>query len=194
VPPTILEEDKLPVIRKDLTYIERNHYEIVAWDRETIIDPQTIDWDEVDAETFPGLLRQKPGPWNALGRVKFMLPNSYSIYLHDTNERHLFGQRNRQFSSGCIRLKRPVDLAHYLLADQGWNEKKVIEAMAGEKPKRLYLKTPLPVHVLYWTAWVDDAGQLNFREDAYGRDEDLLQALSRAHSGCRLDKAKIALH
>jgi murein L,D-transpeptidase YcbB/YkuD len=193
VPPTILEEDKLPVIRKDLTYIERNHYEIVAWDRETIIDPQTIDWDEVDAETFPGLLRQKPGPWNALGRVKFMLPNSYSIYLHDTNERHLFGQRNRQFSSGCIRLKRPVDLAHYLLADQGWDTEKVIEAMASKEPKRLYLKTPLPVHVLYWTAWVDDAGQLNFREDAYDRDEDLLQALSLAHSGCRLDKAKIAL-
>lgn len=194
VPPTIFDEDKLPVIRKDLTYLERNHYEVVGWDRETIIDPSTIDWETIDSETFPGLLRQTPGPWNALGRVKFMLPNSHSIYLHDTNKRHLFSQRDRQFSSGCIRLKRPVDLAQYLLADQGWNAENVIDAMASEETKRLYLKAPLPVHVLYWTAWVDDFGQINFREDVYGRDRDLLQALRQVPSGCRLENRAVAIH
>lgn len=193
VPKTILEEDKLPLIRNDPTYLERKNYEMVLWDRETIVDPATIDWDAIDAENFPGLLRQKPGPWNALGRVKFMLPNRYAVYLHDTNERHLFGQRNRQFSSGCIRLKRPAELARYLLEDKGWDETDVAEALAREKPKRVYLEKALPVHVLYWTAWVDDAGQINFREDGYGRDRDLAQALRSTATGCVLHKQELSM-
>jgi murein L,D-transpeptidase YcbB/YkuD len=193
VPKTILEEDKLPLIRNDPTYIERKNFEMVSWDRETVVDPATIDWDAIDAESFPGLLRQKPGPWNALGRVKFMLPNQYAVYLHDTNERHLFGQRNRQFSSGCIRLKRPAELARYLLEDKGWDETDVADALASEKPKRVYLEKALPVHVLYWTAWVDDAGQVNFREDGYGRDRDLAQALGSMTTGCVLHKQELSM-
>jgi len=186
VPPTILAEDKLPLIKADPAYLEQHHFEIVAWDKETPIDPQHIDWQTVDSESFPGMLRQKPGGWNALGRAKFMLPNPYAIYLHDTNERRLFNQRNRQFSSGCIRLKRPAELARYLLADQGWNAADVEAAMTGETPRQVYLQHPLPVHILYWTAWVDDTGRVNFRDDIYGRDRDLQKALSRIESGCLL--------
>lgn len=193
VPKTILEEDKLPLIRNDPTYIERKNYELVSWDRETVIDPATIDWAEIDVDNFPGLLRQKPGPWNALGQVKFMLPNEYAVYLHDTNERHLFGQRSRQFSSGCIRLKRPAELARYLLEDKGWDEADVADALASEKPKRVYLQNTLPVHVLYWTAWVDDGGQINFREDGYGRDRDLAQAIRLMATGCVLHKEELSM-
>ncbi len=191
VPKTILEEDKLPLIRQDPDYIERNHYELIAWDRQTRIDPQEIDWESLEEEDFPGLLRQKPGPWNALGRVKFMLPNSYAVYLHDTNEPHLFGQSNRQFSSGCIRLKRPDELAGYLLQDKGWDADDVAAAMAAEEPRKVYLKKSLPVHVLYWTAWVDENGLVNFREDIYARDHDLLQALIRVPSGCKVHRANL---
>lgn len=192
VPKTILVEDKLPLIRRDPSYLEANHYELVARDLSTPLDPAVIDWETVDGEDFPGLLRQKPGPWNALGRVKFMLPNPYAVYLHDTNERHLFWQRNRQFSSGCIRLKQPEALARYLLADASWDDEDIDTAMAGETPRRVYLKKPLPVHVLYWTAWVDEAGRVNFRDDVYGRDRDLLQAMQATPSGCTIHKTAAA--
>ncbi len=188
VPKTILVEDKLPLIRRNPAYIDENHYELVAWDRETLLDPAEIDWETVGSDDFPGLLRQKPGPWNALGRVKFMLPNRYAVYLHDTNERHHFWQRNRPLSSGCIRLKRPEVLARHLLEEKGWGDTDIAEAMAAGTPQRVYLERPLPVHVLYWTAWVDDNDRVNFREDIYGRDRDLLQALFAAPSGCTLHR------
>jgi len=186
VPPTILEKDKLPLIKANPAYVARHHFEIVAWNKQTVLDPAKIDWKTIDAEHFPGILRQKPGPWNPLGRVKFMLPNPYAIYLHDTNERWLFDKSNRQFSSGCIRLKYPRQLAQFLLAGQGWDERAVAAALASGSPLRVDLKQPLPVHVLYWTAWVDENDAVNFRDDVYGRDEDLVRALSRRESGCRL--------
>lgn len=192
VPPTILEEDKLPVIRSDPGYLQRNHYEIVSWDQQQDIDPQSIDWSTVDGESFPGVLRQRPGPWNPLGRVKFIFPNDYAIYLHDTNRRDLFRQRNRKYSSGCIRLQRPDKLANYLLCDSGWNEKLVDKAMSGSVSQQVYLEQPLPVHVLYWTSWIDDDGLVNFREDVYNRDQDLQQALDQLDAGCIIHKPNLA--
>ena len=192
VPPTILEEDKLPVIRSDPGYLERNHYEIVSWDQQQDIDPQSIDWSTVDSENFPGVLRQRPGPWNPLGRVKFIFPNDYAIYLHDTNRRDLFRQRNRKYSSGCIRLQRPDKLANYLLCNSGWNEKLVDKAMRSSVSQQVYLEQPLPVHVLYWTAWIDDDGLVNFREDVYNRDQDLQQALDQRDAGCLIHRPNLA--
>jgi len=185
VPPTILKEDKLPLLRKGSDYLERNHYELVGWDGQTPVDLESVDWKHLDEEHFPGLLRQKPGPWNPLGRVKFMLPNDYAVYLHDTPDRHLFWQRQRSFSSGCIRVQHPEQLAAYLLKAQGWDEEEVRTAMRGKTPQRVSLRTPLPVHVLYWTAWVDEDGLLHFRNDIYDRDADLDVALRREVSACR---------
>ncbi len=192
VPPTILKEDKLPAIRRNPAYLERHHYEVVGWDGTTLLDSALIDWQTVDEESFPGVLRQKPGPWNALGRVKFMLPNEYAVYLHDTPERGLFWQQQRSFSSGCIRVQRPLELASYLLADQGWTSAKVREAMRGAAPLRVNLERRLPVHVLYWTAWVDEEGLLHFRDDVYGRDFDLDLALRRELTSCPLSQVALA--
>lgn len=181
VPPTILREDKLPKIKADPNYVERQHFEIVRGteDNPTILDPLSIPWQRVTATTFPGMLRQKPGPWNPLGRVKFMFPNSFDVYLHDTPDKHLFGRDARTFSSGCIRIQRPVDLAVYLLEAQGWNRERILAAMARAEPLRVNLARTIPVHVLYWTAWVDQGGGVQFRDDIYLRDLDLDLALSR---------------
>lgn len=178
VPPTILREDKLPLIRKNPGWLVQKHFEIVAWNNAAaIIDPASIDWSTVTAGSFPGALRQKPGPWNPLGRVKFMFPNRLAIYLHDTSERHLFQRRVRLFSSGCIRVERPFDLAFYLLAPQGWAREELNTAMNQSKPRQVSLKDPLPIRILYWTAWVDDAGVMQFRRDHYQRDQDMQTAL-----------------
>lgn len=182
VPQTILREDKLPLIKADLNFLESHHYEIVTQRKRVIewIDPETIDWEGVTAETFPGMLRQKPGPWNALGRVKFMFPNKFHVYLHDTPERHLFDRKRRSYSSGCIRVQRPFDLALYLLQNQeGWDAQRIEEAMAADETLRVLLDEPVPVHILYRTAWVDREGRLQFRNDIYQRDAVLYTALRR---------------
>lgn len=182
VPQTILREDKLPLIKADLNFLESHHYEIVAKRKREVelIDPKTIDWEGVTAEAFPGMLRQRPGPWNALGRVKFMFPNKFHVYLHDTPERHLFDRKRRSFSSGCIRVQRPFELAFYLLQNQeGWDAESVEEAMAAEETYRVLLEEQVPVHILYRTAWVDREGRLQFRDDIYQRDAVLYTALRR---------------
>ncbi len=182
VPLTILREDKLPLIKADLNYLPSHHYEIVTRRNRVVepIEPETVDWDGVTAETFPGMLRQKPGPWNPLGRVKFMFPNKFYVYLHDTPERHLFDRKRRSYSSGCIRVKRPFDLALYLLQHQeGWDAQRIEEAMAEDETLRVLLDEPLPVHILYRTAWVDGEGGLQFRNDIYQRDAVLYTALRR---------------
>ncbi|OHB25838.1 MAG: hypothetical protein A2X84_13125 [Desulfuromonadaceae bacterium GWC2_58_13] len=184
VPPTILREDKLPIIKRNPGWLKKNHYEIVPWSgaREAI-DPERIDWKKVKAGNFPGVLRQKPGPWNPLGQVKFMFPNRFSIYLHDTSERHLFQRRVRLFSSGCIRIERPLDLAQYLLESQGWSCREVFDAVERDAPLRVSLNRPMPVQILYWTAWVDPDGTMNFRRDFYLRDLDMEVALEAWREG-----------
>jgi murein L,D-transpeptidase YcbB/YkuD len=181
VPPTILREDKLPKIKADPGYVQRQHFEIVRGTEEkpTFLDPWKISWRKVTAATFPGYLRQNPGPKNPLGRVKFMFPNAFDVYLHDTPDKHLFGRDARTFSSGCIRIQRPSDLARCLLAEQGWSNDRILAAMARNTPLRVPLVRPLPVHLLYWTAWVDPEGILQFRDDIYLRDLDLDRALSQ---------------
>ncbi len=180
VPPTILREDKLPRIKRDPGWVKRRHFDIVSWKGpERSIDPWSIDWTDMEAKRFPGVLRMQPGPWNPLGRVKFMFPNRYAVYLHDTNERHLFRRNIRSFSSGCIRIERPQDLAYYLMENQGWHCDTLLDAMGRKRPKKVQLEQALPVHILYWTAWVDERGRLQFRKDLYLRDLDLDLALQQ---------------
>ena len=176
VPPTILREDKLPIIKRNPDYLAEHHFRIVTGgEEEVFIDPEEIDWQEIEAENFPGLLRMDPGPWNPLGRVKFMFPNRFNVYLHDTNQSYLFDNNTRSFSSGCIRVERPDELAYYLLAEE-LGEERLDELLSASEPEQVPIK-PVPVHIQYWTAWVDQEGLVNFRPDVYFRDLDLEVAL-----------------
>jgi len=181
VPPTILREDKLPAVQKDPAFLDNHHFRIIrgsgkAMSAEEVAD---IDWQQIKAERFPGELRMDPGPWNPLGRVKFMFPNAFNVYLHDTNERGLFDRYKRTFSSGCIRIGDPVGLARYLLRDQPkWTEEKLQEALARTVPLQVGLNKPVPTHLQYWTTWVDVDGNIQFRPDLYYRDLDLEVALT----------------
>ena len=132
--------------------------------------------EEITGKTEDGLpeIRQKPGAKNALGKIKFLFPNSYDIYFHDTPAKGLFKKDKRAFSHGCIRLSKPVQLAQYLLRDQrGWDLSKIKEAMASEEEKPVPLKKPVLVLITYYTTWVDEKGILNFREDIYDHDLEL---------------------
>lgn len=175
VPRTILREDKLPVIKRDPGWLASHHYEILSWRGKTerLIDPYKVNWSKIEADNFPGALRQRPGPWNPLGRVKFMFPNRYAVYLHDTDSPQLFERDNRLFSSGCIRIQRPLDLAQYLLASlDDWDCIRIIEAMDSGTTQKVKLPEPVPVHLLYWTAWIDSDGLIQYRNDIYQRDAD----------------------
>src|SRR5262249_20060746 len=138
------------------------------------IDAHNVDWSG-DA-TYA--LRQDPGPDNPLGRIKIVLPNPYDVYLHDTPAGHLFSAKDRDFSHGCIRVEKPLDLATYLL--QGSSEgspEHLQELIASGDNHWIKLPHPEPVHILYWTAWVDPDGTVEFRNDVYGHDVRLDQAL-----------------
>ena len=182
VPYSIATEDKLPEIKKDPGYLSRQGFEVLqGWGADAQpIDPSTIDWATLSQKNFPYRLRQKPGPLNALGRVKFMFPNRHSVYLHDTPTRGLFSQAERSFSSGCIRVERPLELAEYLLDDQAqWSAEKIQGALNTSSAERsVILREKVPVHLQYWTAWAEEDGTVHFRNDVYERDESLHQALT----------------
>lgn len=180
VPRTILAEDKLPKLRRDPGYLKAHHYQIIRIQQgaAVAVDPATVDWKKITPATFPGLLRMQPGPWNPLGRVKFLFANPHDVYLHDTSDPQLFAREERNLSSGCIRVARPVELALFLLDEEGgWDAAAILAAMSRKEPLPVYLARPVPVHIVYATAWVDDAGELQLRRDFYLRDHELEQAL-----------------
>lgn len=174
VPHKIAVEDILPKIKKDPAYLEQNGFRVLekrgkSWEE---VDAQTIDWTTLTDESFAFRLEQKPGPLNALGRMKFMFPNKFGVYLHDTPAKDLFSKRTRTYSSGCIRLERPMELLSYLLP----NEEVAARLESGEL-KKIDLEQPVRVHILYQTAWVEEDGTVHFRPDVYGKDELLDQFL-----------------
>lgn len=126
-----------------------------------------------------GALRQKPGPRNPLGRIKFIFPNQFDVYLHDTPHGSLFDRRDRTLSHGCIRVERPVELAEFALDEPAkWTRERILAAIESGKTERVTLKDPLPVYILYWTAWVDADGTVEFRDDVYGNDRPLAETLA----------------
>ncbi|QCQ23006.1 L,D-transpeptidase family protein [Desulfoglaeba alkanexedens] len=180
VPSSIAVKEYLPKIRKDPGFLKANHMELLSgWGPSSrVLDPRAIDWSRVTQDNFPGRIRQLPGPWNALGRIKFMFPNAFNVYLHDTPERHLFVRPRRALSHGCIRVENPVDLALFVLQnDTSWTREQVKSLIDSGERHVIPLPHPVMVHLLYWTAWVDEAGVIHFREDIYGRDEILSDAL-----------------
>ncbi|MEQ8497208.1 MAG: L,D-transpeptidase family protein, partial [Gammaproteobacteria bacterium] len=177
VPPTILRKDILPRLRTDPGYLVEKRLRVIDPNGGPV-DPATIDWRAVRAASFPYLLRQEPGPDNALGRIKFMFPNRHAVYLHDTPQRQLFARAERVFSSGCIRVENPLALATLLLADDpAWDRAALEAAIARGRTERVRLARPVPILLLYLTAFADPHGALHFRDDVYGRDAPVLRAL-----------------
>lgn len=175
VPHSIATKDILPKIKKNPNYLSQLHLRVFqGWKGAAEIDPASIDWKNLSTTHFPYRLRQDPGPTNALGRVKFLFPNPYDVYLHDTPARELFQKDARTFSSGCIRIAKPLDLAVYLLQGTKLNSMDALtEAIARGKTQQIVIPSPIAVHIVYMTAWVDPDGIVQFRSDIYNRDPAL---------------------
>jgi murein L,D-transpeptidase YcbB/YkuD len=171
IPESIMTKETLPRILKDPNYATRENLEVVrvSGKHVEVIDPQDIDWENVGESDIQ--LRQKPGDGNSLGLVKFIFPNRYNVYLHDTPADNLFAKLTRDFSHGCIRVEKPQELAEYVLRDQPeWTPERIQGAMHAGAEKHVVLKEPIPVHILYFTAWVDETGMLHLEKDIYGYD------------------------
>ncbi|MDG1430625.1 MAG: L,D-transpeptidase family protein, partial [Paracoccaceae bacterium] len=146
-----------------------------------IIDRQAVDFTEFTEEDFPFDIKQPPSNSNALGLVKFMFPNRYNIYLHDTPAKSLFGEERRAFSHGCIRLQDPFDFAYALLAVQSEDPQlEFLETLATGKETTLPLQSHVPVHIIYRTAVGQADGRMQYRRDVYGRDAKIWDALEQA--------------
>lgn len=186
VPRKLMIEDLLPEIVRDPAYLDRQDISVYqGWgaDRQKI-DPAAIDWPSLSRNNFPYQLVQEPGPLNALGQVKFMFPNPYAVYLHDTPGQYLFGRQERSFSSGCIRVEKPMELAEQLLAGAPeWNRTTIDRLLEEKTPVTAILPEPIAIYIQYWTAWVDEAQRIQFRDDIYNRDFRLLAQLRQAVSG-----------
>ncbi|WP_420979978.1 L,D-transpeptidase family protein [Chitinophaga sp. 30R24] len=184
VPPGILTNEVLPGLRRGgSTYLARQNMEIVGASGKPVA-PGTINFSRYSGGNFPYTVRQKPGGKNSLGKVKFLFPNEYNIYLHDTPARYLFGENKRSFSHGCIRIQEPKHLAEWLLRDDpSWTEQKIDDAMNADKEKYVTIKDKVPVFIVYFTAFVDSQGRLNFRDDVYGHDQKLAAALFGTTTG-----------
>lgn len=160
VPQSIVKNEIQPAMERNPDYLSSQNMEVVK-----------------DDGVYP-VIRQRPGPGNALGKVKFLFPNSFNIYFHDTPSKSLFEKEKRAFSHGCIRLKEPEKFANYVLSDQPeWTAEKINSAMNSGTEKFVKVKDPIPVVITYYTAWVDDKGLLHFREDIYGHDERLARKM-----------------
>ncbi len=186
VPYKIATQDILPKLQADPGYLAENNFQVLPAGGGVPVDPASIDWTTYGRRNFPFLLRQLPGPTNALGRIKFMFPNRFSVYLHDTPARELFRQDVRMFSSGCIRVAEPMALAAFLLeGDPAWTPEALQNVVDTGKTKVIRLRQTVPVHLTYQTAWVAADGTVQFREDVYNRDTLLAAALFPAGNGHR---------
>lgn len=170
VPRSIAHNEILPAARRDAGYLARNRYELVDGEgRIVAATPEAL------AQVEAGMLRvrQQPGPDNALGSVKFMLPNAHNVYLHDTPARALFTRTRRAFSHGCIRVADPAALARFVLReDAGWTPERIAAAMQGEEPVQVNLAEPIRVYIVYGTAIAREDGSVLFLDDLYGLERD----------------------
>ncbi len=178
--PSIARNETVPKLREDPDYLDEKHIRVFdGWGQDAQeLDPHKIDWNKV-ANPGKYKFRQDPGIWNALGTMKFIFPNKYSVYLHDTPNHDLFNRAERDFSHGCIRLSKPSQLAEWVLGlnDSGWNMAKIEEVLATQQRTVKSLSKPLAVHLTYETAWIDGDSRLRFAPDVYGRDSRLEKAL-----------------
>ena len=171
IPNSIIRDEIIPDIKSNPNYLAANNMEVLSGDK--VVNPLTINWNKYKGDV-PFIIRQKPGNNNALGKIKFLFPNNFNIYLHDTPSKGLFSASERAFSHGCIRVENPKKLLLYLIRnDMSWNPKKVDSIFKTSKEFGIPIKPTIPVYIVYFTSWVDSTGQLNFRNDIYNLDEQL---------------------
>lgn len=175
IPQSIIRDEVLPAVKRDVRYLDRKNMEVVRGGE--VVPSRSIDWKRYRSGV-PFVIRQRPGPGNALGRVKFLFPNRYSIYLHDTPSKGGFLKEQRAFSHGCIRLSDPLRLAGHLLRnDTAWTPERIARMADGNAETIVAVVPPVPVVIGYFTAWVDQDGRLNFRDDVYGHDARLAEEI-----------------
>ena len=183
VPKSIIYKEIVPKLQSgDSTFLKRNNYKLYTrdYDNDQPLNPKNVDWETTDGSNIR--IVQEPGGGNALGRVKFLMPNDMNIYMHDTNASYLFSRDARALSHGCVRLESPDLLAEYLLKDQGWDLGKIRKKMYEGEPQWVSLSQEMPVYLSYITSWVDDKGLINFREDIYDIDMEQLTMLKHNSS------------
>ncbi len=188
VPVTIILQDMIPEIRRRPAYLTERSIRIYPnWDvRRAPVDPAAVDWSRLNKNNLPYLFRQDPGPENALGRIKFILHNDFDIYLHDSPAKGLFARSERAFSSGCIRVQKPFELAEILLRDSPiWNHAALEKALQSSKEMTVPLPKPYNVHLQYWTAWINGENKLRFGRDIYERDHRVAEALTLRPPGSK---------
>lgn len=180
IPESIAVKEILVSVKKDTGYLSKENIKVLkGWGAEAEeIDPTTIDWASVSRKNMDFRFRQEPGAKNSLGRIKFMFPNRFGVYLHDTPAQALFARTVRAFSHGCIRVEKPVELALYVLKNGiEWTREKITEVISRNSELTEKLPAAIDVHILYWTAWAEENGAIHFRNDIYGRDKLLSKAL-----------------
>jgi murein L,D-transpeptidase YcbB/YkuD len=180
VPKGIAANEILPHIKKDSTYLEAHHYELMGkgW---TAVDPKKVDWSKMTRANFPYRIRQKGGIWNAVGLVKFIFPNEHFVYLHDTPSKDYFNTDLRAFSHGCLRLHKPMDFADYLLKvdSNSYTVDSVQTHIDNKNSRKMRFKKPLPIYVRYYTCEADSDGNVYYFRDAYKLDEVIRRLLFR---------------
>ncbi|HXT71471.1 MAG TPA: L,D-transpeptidase family protein [Vicinamibacterales bacterium] len=172
IPESIAAGETVPSILKNPAYLAKNGIEVLRRTSGGVerVDPASVDWSS-ESETSDLSLRQRPGPGNALGHIKFLLPNRHNVYLHDTPSHKLFDKNGRALSHGCVRIDEPVKLARYFLADEPeWTEEAITKAMHSGQERGVKLRQPVPVHIVYFTAWAEPDGSVALLKDVYGRD------------------------
>jgi murein L,D-transpeptidase YcbB/YkuD len=181
IPMSIAKNEILPILKRDPDYLIREKIRIYRnWTGQARkLDPRVIPWRQITPGKFAYRLVQDPGPLNPLGRIKFLFPNESDVYIHDTPSKHLFQREVRAFSHGCIRIERPLELAHYLLQDNPrWSGKKIEKRIKKGKTERISIPEPIDTHIVYFTTWVEPEGTVQFRRDIYYADAILDWALS----------------
>ena len=174
VPKSILVNEIIPAARRSPDYLYRNDLEVI-WLGQRSVDPYRVDWHYVNPDKLT--LRQRPGNQNALGRVKFLFPNRHAVYMHDTPSKHLFNRPVRAYSHGCMRIRNPLEFAKLLLQDQGWSAERIQNTLQIAHDEHVRLDQKVPVYISYFTAWVDDNGEMHGYRDIYGHDSSVRIAL-----------------
>lgn len=182
LPYSIATKETLPKLQKNKNYLSEKHM-VIKDANGNILDPATIDFNQYSRNNFPFTIMQTPGAHNALGEVKFMFPNKYAVYLHDTPARSLFSREDRAFSHGCIRLQKKWELLINLMDEPDvWNMDKINSILATEETTRVKLTKPIDILILYWTAGADKQNRIFFNRDIYDRDKAVLEALNEPFS------------
>lgn len=177
VPNKIAQHEILKKVQEDPTYLDTNRLKILKTDGDNSgeIDQDQVDWHSAEVNGFPYRFRQEPGLDNSLGVVKFEFQNSHDVYLHDTPVKELFNQDERALSHGCVRLENPLGLVDFLMnGSPDWDEERMQDILSTDTTKYVKAYRPTPIIITYLTAWVDDSGILNFRNDIYGKDNPVL--------------------